>query len=163
MTNRVFIYSREEIEHLLHDGTVGFLGLSRNDEPYTVPLNYAYVDGKIIFHCSLSGKKLDFIRANPNVCFCMVRQSNPIKKPIDDNPCHEDSESVICKGIARIIEDLHERQIALNAYNRCYRPNAEEISAERASRCTVVEIEIIEASGRSEHDRQRNYWSYVFK
>jgi hypothetical protein len=33
-------------------------------------------------------------------------------------PCHVDSDSVICYGRARLLDDLAERAAALNAFNR---------------------------------------------
>ncbi len=163
MKNRQFINSRDEIDNLLKSEIIGFLGLSWNDEPYIVPVNYAYVGGKIIFHGSMSGKKLDFIRANPNVSFCVVQRHYPIERIVDAKNCNEDSQSVICKGVARIIDDTNERLIALNLFNRRFRPDAEDITIERASRCAVVEIEILEATGRSENNFHRDYWRYVYK
>ena len=51
MPSREFIESREEMERILSEETVGYLGLSMNGKPYVVPLNYGYVGGKISFHC----------------------------------------------------------------------------------------------------------------
>ena len=56
-----FIESREEMEAILREINFGFLGMSVDGAPYVVPLNHAYVDGKILFHCALEGKKLDEI------------------------------------------------------------------------------------------------------
>ena len=74
MSNQVFLESRDEMEELLQDESIGYLGLSMNGTPYVVPLNYSYSEGTIIFHCALEGKKLDFIRTNPLVCFSVGRQ-----------------------------------------------------------------------------------------
>ena len=41
-------------------------------QPYGVPLNYAYKDNCIYFHCSLTGHKIDNIDDNPKVSFCVV-------------------------------------------------------------------------------------------
>ena len=165
MAIRDFIESRDEMDQLLHEETIGYLGLTRDGKPYVVPLNYAYIDGRILFHCALAGMKLDYIRANPNVCFSVGRQSGEIRRHAGGNPCHVDSASVICYGTARVIEDLHERQAALNAFNRCFRPDAKEISLEEMENCAVVEIKISEMTGRqeSQEERQRTYWHYSFE
>jgi len=165
MTIREFAESRTEMEKLLHEETIGYLGLCRDDRPYVVPLNYAYTEGRILFHCALSGTKLDVIRANPNVCFSVGRQPGGIQRHASGNPCHVDSDSVICYGQARIIEDPHERQTALNTFNRCFRSDAKEISLEEAVNCGVVEIWIAEMTGRRERqeNRERTYWRYTFE
>lgn len=164
MAVREFVESRDEMEQLLQEETIGYLGLARDGRPYVVPLNYGYTDGKILFHCALEGQKLDYIRANPNVCFSVGRQSGTVQRHAGGNPCHVDSDSVICYGTARIIEDPQERQIALNVFNHCFRPGAAEISLEEASRCAMVEIQIAEMTGRRERqqDRQRSYWRHTF-
>jgi nitroimidazol reductase NimA-like FMN-containing flavoprotein (pyridoxamine 5'-phosphate oxidase superfamily) len=105
MTLREFIESREEMEKLLREEVVGYLGLSMDGKPYVVPLNYGYADGKILFHCALTGKKLDYLRANPHVCFTVGRQAGEVRRHAGD-PCHVDSDSVICYGKARVVEDL---------------------------------------------------------
>jgi nitroimidazol reductase NimA-like FMN-containing flavoprotein (pyridoxamine 5'-phosphate oxidase superfamily) len=73
-----------------------------------------------------------------------------------------DSDSVICYGTARIIEDLEERKIALNAFNRRFRPDAPDVPMERVQNCGVVETKILEMTGRRERDRKRTYWRYTF-
>ena len=160
MTPREFIESRAEIERILHEETIGYLGLSMDDKPYVVPLNYAYVDGRILFHCALTGLKLDHIRANPQVCFAVGRQSGEVRRHAEGDPCHVDSDSVICYGTARIINDLEERKQALGTFNRAFRPDAEGITLESAHGCCAVEITISEMTGRRESARQRTYWRY---
>ncbi len=163
MTSRSFVESRDEMETLLREETVGYLGLSMDGQPYVVPLNYAYVEGKIYFHCALTGKKLDCIRANPQVCFTVARQTGRVRDHEGQDPCHVDSDSVICTGVARIIETLEERQSVLDAFNRRFRPDAEPISLERATRCGAVEIAVTEMTGRRERERERTDWRYRFE
>jgi nitroimidazol reductase NimA-like FMN-containing flavoprotein (pyridoxamine 5'-phosphate oxidase superfamily) len=164
MATREFIESRAEMEQILTRETIGYLGLSRDGMPYVVPLNYGYVDGRILFHCALSGQKLDYIRANPNVCFSVGRQPGQVQRHAGGDPCHVDSESVLCYGTARILADPAERLAALNAFNRCFRPAATEITAEEASNACVVEIRVREMTGRRERqeDHQRTYWRATF-
>ena len=162
MPEHEFIESRPEMEQMLREEALGYLGLSMNGEPYVVPLNYSYHDGRILFHCALEGKKLDCIRANPNVCFAVGRQSGEVRRHASGSVCHVDSDSVICFGKARILDDLEERAAALNEFNRSFRPDAKEIPVKEAARCGVVEIRISEMTGRRERERQRTLWRYVF-
>lgn len=164
MADREWIESRDEMERILRQETIGYLGLSNDGDAYIVPLNYGYVEGRILFHCSLTGKKLDYIRANPNVCFSVGRQSGAIQRHAEGNPCHVDSESVLCYGRARIIEDLEERQAVLNEFNYCFRPEASAITLEAAQGCAAVEIRIAEMTGRRERqeNKERTYWRWSF-
>ncbi len=162
MQEQDFIESRDEMEKLLREEEIGYLGLSLDGKPYVVPLNYSYSEGKIFFHCGLKGKKLDSLKANPRVCFTVARQLGEVREHAGGNPCHVDSDSVICYGRARMIEDLDERSKALNAFNRRFRPNAPDVAEERIRNCGVVEITICEMTGRRERERKRTCWRHVF-
>jgi nitroimidazol reductase NimA-like FMN-containing flavoprotein (pyridoxamine 5'-phosphate oxidase superfamily) len=161
MTEPVFIESREEMERILQEEVLGYLGLAGEAQPYVVPLNYAYAAGKILFHCALTGQKLDAIRRNPRVCFTVGRQTGAVRDHAG-GPCHVDSDSVVCCGRARLIDDLAERAAALNAFNRRYRPEAPDLPRERVEQCMAVEITITEMTGRQERDRHRTYWRTTF-
>lgn len=162
MDEPAFIDSREEMEQILREEVVGYLGLSGDGQPYVVPLNYAYLAGKILFHCALTGQKLDAIRRNPHVCFTVGRQTGEVRDHAGGPPCHVDSESVICYGRARLLDELAERESALNAFNRRYRPDAPDLPRERVEQCMAVEITIAEMTGRQERDRHRTYWRSTF-
>ena len=49
------------------------VGLSDNDIPYIIPLNFGYVVENntlvLFFHSAMEGKKLDIIKKNNNACF----------------------------------------------------------------------------------------------
>jgi hypothetical protein len=76
--------------------------------------------------------------------------------------CHMDSESVVCYGTARVIEDLEERTTVLNAFNRYFRPDIEGLSAERVAGCAAIEIAVSEMTGWRERDRKLTCWRYRF-
>ncbi len=59
---------KKRMEGILRGEKAGYLGLSIDGNPYVVPLNYGYVDGRIVFHCALTGRKLDGLLADPRVC-----------------------------------------------------------------------------------------------
>jgi len=157
-----FIESRQEMEAILRAETLGYLGLASDDGPYVVPLNYSYIQGKVLFHCALTGKKLDHLKKNPNVCFTVARQPGEVRRHAEGSPCHVDSDSVICVGTARIIDDLTERKEALDAFNRGFRPDAEGISPESVAKCGAVVITITEMTGRREREQKRTYWRHRF-
>ena len=158
-----FIESREEIEEILKEIPLGYLGMAMAGEPYVVPLNYAYIDGKILFHCALEGKKLDYMAANPRVCFSVARQPDAeVRQHGQGDACHSDADSVICYGRARIIDNLEERHQALNDFNRYFRRDAKEIPLRRVETCGMVEITVEEMTGRRECDREVTCWHHVF-
>ena len=62
----------EETIRLLQESKRGVLAVAGDDDyPYAVPVNYYYdADaGKIYFHSSLAGHKVDAMKRNPKICF----------------------------------------------------------------------------------------------
>lgn len=58
---------------VLNEGNHGVLCTFGADEyPYGVPVHYVYHNGSVYFHCAVIGHKLDNIKNNPNVSFCVV-------------------------------------------------------------------------------------------
>lgn len=60
--------NKGEIVALLENQVIGRLGCHSQGETYIVPINYIYHDNAIYAH-SAKGKKMDMLRANPEVCF----------------------------------------------------------------------------------------------
>ncbi|HUV33477.1 MAG TPA: pyridoxamine 5'-phosphate oxidase family protein, partial [Candidatus Desulfaltia sp.] len=77
------ITERVVIEEILRENQVGRLGTAVGGEPYIVPMNYAYVQGRILMHTHRDGKKVRDIKANPRVCF-QVDSGEMIE---GDDPC----------------------------------------------------------------------------
>ena len=115
-----------------------------------------------MLYCALTGTKLDWIRANPQVCFTVARQTGRVLAHANQDPCHVDSDSVICYGTARIIETPETRQPVLDVFDARFSPGAEPISLEQAANCGAVEITLHKMTGRRERERERTYWRYLF-
>jgi len=59
--------SQEEARALVAASRVGHLGCVYEGGPYVVPINYV-LDGESLYVHSLSGRKLEALRANPRAC-----------------------------------------------------------------------------------------------
>jgi nitroimidazol reductase NimA-like FMN-containing flavoprotein (pyridoxamine 5'-phosphate oxidase superfamily) len=157
-----FVESTKDMEKLLTEERIGYLGMATDNTPYVIPLTYGYRKGKIIFHGSLKGKRLEILRKNPSVCFTVSRHFGKMVPHPQGSACHSDSDSVICYGKARIIDDLEERRIILNVFNRCLQPKAKELSLDEVKNCSAVEIQVEEMTGRTERDSKCTYWKHQF-
>jgi len=155
-----FVDSTQEMEKLLSEERVGYLGMSAGNAPYVLPLTYGYLKGKIMFHCALEGTKLDIIRKNPNVCFTVSRHFGEMVPHPQGAQCHVNSDSVICYGEARIMEDITERREVLNRFNHCLQQHAREITAEEVEKCYAVEISVKEMTGRTEREAKCTFWKH---
>ena len=110
------ITDENQIKAILDTANVLHLGMSVNDEPYVVPMNYGYTmeNGKLVLylHSALRGKKLDMLRANPRVFFEMDCDRVPFEGKL---PCQYGLaySSVMGRGTARIVEDVEEKKQAM--------------------------------------------------
>lgn len=153
---------RLAMEAILARESLGHLAMTCDGDLYLVPLNYTYVDGTILFHCALQGRKLDMIRRNPSVCFEVSRQECE-PAPHAGDLCDEPFESVICWGEARIVEDPRERQVVLNEFQTRYQTSKgprQTISLERAEKCGAVEITIYRMTGRRRSGDDELSWKW---
>jgi nitroimidazol reductase NimA-like FMN-containing flavoprotein (pyridoxamine 5'-phosphate oxidase superfamily) len=103
----------QQLEEILRQGRELSLAISDGDYPYVLPLNYGYAEGYLYFHCALQGKKLDCLRADPKVGFCV---SEVVKRIDGEAACQWSTRfrSVIGQGVAEIIE---EREAKIAGYD----------------------------------------------
>lgn len=92
-----------EILGLLSRIGYGHLACSLNDQPYVVPVHYAYKD-RYIYIYTTEGKKSKIIEKNPSICLQL--------EEIHDN---RHWKSVIVYGKAERLADEDERKSALDA------------------------------------------------
>jgi nitroimidazol reductase NimA-like FMN-containing flavoprotein (pyridoxamine 5'-phosphate oxidase superfamily) len=138
-----------EMEKLLREAPAGRLGTCVDSEPYVVPLNFIYYDGRIFFHCAQKGKKLDCIARNPRVCF-EVDEFIGVKD--SSEPCSMSTHyrSVIVFGEARIIEATDRKAEILKELVRKYAKRSADVSIGNADlrRVAVVEILVKAMTGK---------------
>lgn len=141
--------SYKDAETVLRRCTNGILAVyGDNDYPYAVPISYIYSEGKIYMHSALAGHKLDGIRRNPKVSFCVVDKDQIVPEEFTTY-----FRSVIAFGKARIITDLEEMRIPHNLLCEKYCPNQtqDELEAEfkkGATHMLYIEITIEHMSGK---------------
>jgi nitroimidazol reductase NimA-like FMN-containing flavoprotein (pyridoxamine 5'-phosphate oxidase superfamily) len=150
--------SREAAIHLLETEHVGHLATCNSDHsPYITPLNYVYFQNNIYFHCAPQGRKLDYLRANPQVCFAVNRVDKIVFQPTACN-CATRYHSVLAFGKARVVPDAQQKALVLNALTAKYAAgrNFEPVTAEAAAACCVVEISIDRLEGKCNVDPEED-------
>lgn len=111
--------TQEECEKILECGRTGVLAVLGDDGyPYTVPINYYYTDGKIYLHCAKSGHKLDAIRSNPKVSFCVVERDDILQEKFTTL-----FKSAVAFGKAEILTDKEEMRSSVTALAEKYCPD----------------------------------------
>lgn len=109
----------EESVEILKKGTSGVLAvLGEEAYPYAVPMSYLYEDGKIYFHSAKSGHKIDAIKQNEKVSFCVIDQDYIIPEKYTSY-----FRSVIVFGKIHVMENEQEKYRAIERLAMKYAPN----------------------------------------
>ncbi|MCL2210156.1 MAG: pyridoxamine 5'-phosphate oxidase family protein [Treponema sp.] len=130
------------------------IGLSENNMPYVIPLNYGYVFENnlltLYFHSALKGKKLEIIKANDNACFEVDCDLNLIE---GENACDYGYafKSIIGFGKISIIEDTGEKIFGLNTLmkHQTEKEKRYDFPEEQLKSVCVFKMAVDEFSGKS--------------
>ena len=109
-----------EIDAIINASSVCRLALSKDNQPYLVPLCFGY-DGKSLYiHTAVEGRKIDCFEANNRVCFEF--EGHVQVKPDENRACKWSIsyESVIGEGNIEELTDSEEKQYGLNRIMRQY-------------------------------------------
>ena len=141
----------EQIRHILDSGKVLHLGLSVNDEPYVVPMNYGYAleDGKLVvyLHSAVRGRKLEMLQANPKVFFSIDCDRMPFEGRV---PCQYGMvySSIMGRGTAAIVEDVEEKKRAMTLLMKTQTGKNFTFEDRLVTIVTVVRIDVAEYTAK---------------
>ena len=141
------IEAMPDIEAVIREATVCYLGLCDGEAPYVVPLSFGYESGRIFFHSAGQGRKLDVIRRNPRVGFAFAVDVAPVA---GDDPCAWTMRyrSVAGQGHAVIVTDAVEKAHALDLIMAQYGGAAGGYDPQRLSAITVIRVDVDTLTGK---------------
>ena len=116
--------------------------------PYALPINFLYLEdeGKIVFHGSCAGHKIDSIKRDDRVCLTVY--GNETASDEAWAPCLQ---SVIVFGRCKIVENRERTMELLRAFAAKYYPDAQLIEEEIArsgKAVRMLELTIEHMSGK---------------
>ena len=141
--------TENECIDILNNNTNGILAVSGDDEyPYAVPLSYVYCDGNIYFHSATKGHKIDSIKRQDKVSFCVVSEDNIVPEEFTTY-----YKSVIAFGRVELIEDEKEKINALMLLTKKYSPEESRENTKKEidgslKRVTILKFNIEHLSGK---------------
>lgn len=137
----------QEMEAILRAASVLHLGLAQGNEPYVVPMNFGYADGRIYLHGAAAGLKFEILRANPRVSFAVEIGVETV--PHED-PCEWSVRyrSVIGFGHARMLCTAEEKHRGLNAITAHVGAGSHQWPPQALDHVAVVEIVVTSMTGR---------------
>jgi len=130
------------------------LGLAKDNIPYILPVAFGYDGAALYVHTAKAGRKIEFIQANPRVCFEFEHQVR--LKPHESAPCNWSFsfQSVIGYGTIRELTAPLEIIEGLNLIMRQYSEREWSFSQEHISALKVWKISIESMSGKQSQDLQ---------
>lgn len=152
MRRKKQLLSKEEITEILNTCTSGVLGVIGDDDyPYTVPVSYTFEDDKLFFHCAKEGHKIESIKRNDKVTFCVIEKDDVIQEAFDTHFC-----SVSIFGRARILTDDSEKRHALERIVEKFSPDyvekGQQVIERQWNNVCVVEVKIEHITGKAAID-----------
>ena len=139
--------TEEECLEILKSAKRGVLAVHGDDDyPYTVPMDFVYEDGCLYFHAAKSGHKLDAVRRNDKVSFCVL--SDGVK---EENDWFYRFTSVIVFGRMSEVTGQEEAYRCLRMLGMKYMPTVEMVDADmekNAARAAVLKLRIEHMTGK---------------
>ncbi|RXJ57937.1 pyridoxamine 5'-phosphate oxidase family protein [Candidatus Marinarcus aquaticus] len=149
---KTHLLTNAQIEQLLLKAQVGRLGtISQDGFPYILPMHFVYYNQTIYMHGLPKGKKIDNIKRQTQVCFEVDEMLGLLYENIED-PCDVNTEfnSVIIEGMASLVDDISEKNLALRQIVNKFTPHLlhKEMPEKMIKGTAVIKIDIIKCVGR---------------
>ena len=145
------VTDQEAILEILDKCKILHLAMVDEGKPYVVAMNYGYTmeDGKLTLymHGATQGRKLDIMRANPDVYFEMECDVVPFGGRI---ACQYGTAyaSVMGSGKAKVLEDLEERKAGLSAFMKTQTGLDFEFQERMISAVSVIRVDVDEYTAK---------------
>lgn len=142
------IARREEIDAVIARCQVCYLAFCRDATPYVIPVCFGY-DGRCLYvHTAGVGRKIDFIRHNPQVCFTMTCDVRLIAQNPDACGWGFAYASVVGNGRMEELTTAEERALGLRHIVRQYAQDAPPPISSPPDGLRVWRIQIGDLSGK---------------
>ncbi len=140
--------SIEMATQLLAEGEYGFLATAGPDgQAYGIPLNYVFKNNCLYFHCAVEGHKLDNIRANNKISFCVVGKARVIPDKFTT-----EYESAVAFGKASEVQGSEKHEALLSLLEK-YSPDFMEEgkkTIEKYNKMTaIIKVEVNKITGKA--------------
>ena len=142
------VKDKDIIKSALNRAVVCRLGLTENDMPYIVPMNFGYKDNCLYFHSAPIGKKIEIIKKNNQVCFEIDIDHELV---ITESACNATMKylSIIGSGKAELIDDFERKQKALEIIMDHYTPKKiHDFSKKMIEKIVIIKVKIEEMTGK---------------
>lgn len=133
---------------LLDTGEYGVLStVGENDQPYGIPVNYTVIGHTIFIHSAPEGHKLDNVKTNNKVSFCVVGKTELLPEKFAIK-----YKSVVVFGRASIVDDKNKKNALISLVAK-YSPEHMDAGGRYIDnlidKTVVVQVSIDQITGKS--------------
>ena len=127
LLGKLVIKSKDKIIQFLNNENTGRISsVDKDGFPQIIPMNFVFLNNAVYMHSHIKGEKLDNIKRDSKVGFEVDQNLEFLPSyffdPNDASVADTLYISVVIKGEARIISDVGEKVLALNALMKKYQP-----------------------------------------
>ena len=133
------------------------ISMCKGKEPYLVTVTYSYDarNQSFYFHCAPSGKKIDYLKANPIVWGQVLEDLGYVT-----GECEHNYRTVMFRGKAEFVADMNEKRRALGLMINKLEERPSEarkrlISQSSLKKVSIVRVKVLELSGKESLHRQK--------
>jgi hypothetical protein len=139
----------EEMVRIINEAQVCYLGMSEDNSPYVLPMNFAWEPGVFFLHAAPEGHKLDVLRSNPRVCL-NINIGNELFHRHKEVACSWGMKfkSINAFGKASFIEDYDEKYRIMQLFMIKYSGETYEFSEPSIRNVTIIRIEVEKMTGK---------------
>jgi len=139
-----------ELEEIIKSAHYVVVGFQTGAEPYMVPLDFVFDGTYVYFHCAKDGRKLDLLRAQPEVALLFVDYGGIFGGGKDNTACNYSTKyrSVMARGKALVLEDFEDKKMALSVFMTKFELGHLPFKEKMIDATCVVRVELIELVGK---------------
>jgi nitroimidazol reductase NimA-like FMN-containing flavoprotein (pyridoxamine 5'-phosphate oxidase superfamily) len=142
------------IQRIIGEAQVCRLGLCKDNIPYIVPVSFGYDGTALYFHTAVDGRKIEFFRANNQVCFEIEHEVAII--PNEERACGWSFSfySIIGYGVVEELVEDADRERGLQLVMEHYSGRGDwEFQDQHLQHVRVWRIRIEQVSGKQSKDK----------
>ncbi len=141
------IKDQSVIEEMIQQAQVCRLAMVDQDKPYVIPMSFGFKWPCLYFHSAHEGRKIEVLKINPHVCF-EFDQLIKLKKHKEACEWGVAYNSVIGEGNAILVEDIREKELALQVIMAQYSTRQFAFPPETLAKTAVIKVLITHISGK---------------
>lgn len=143
--------NRTEIENIIRRTQVCSVAMAdEENQPYVVHMNFGYKDDCFYLHGNPKGKKVEIIKKNPKICISLSTD-HELRFVNEEVACSWSMKyrSVIASGKAEIIEEISDKEEALNIIMSHYTDLPFNYSLPALREVMVFKVKVNKLEGRA--------------